>query len=148
MRTTLTIFLLLALACAAAGTATAQTPAGADGSAAAHPLSEAQIQAIKSVRAASEKRAAPLALQLAATAKQIYENMLSEKEDAALRRRLGRELDEAALKLLNIKGQSIRETVAVLTPAQRQLVRDEMRRPGAPGDLSELIARLFNLPEK
>ena len=146
MKNRLTILFLLALASATA--VTAQTPAGAENKAAAHPLSEAQVQAIKSIRAANERKAAPFALQLAAAAKQVYENMLSEKENAALRRRLSREMDEAVVKLLNIKGQSIREMVGVLTPAQKQLLRDEMRKPGAPGDLSELIAKLFNLPEK
>lgn len=111
-------------------------------------LSPAQLKAIKSIRAESEKKAAPLALQLAAVVKRIYENMLSEKEDAVLRRRLGKEMDRIAAQLLAIKGQSIRETVGVLTPEQRSLVRDEMRKPGAPADLSELIARIFGVPEK
>ena len=57
-------------------------------------------------------------------------------------------MDEIVVKLLAVKGQSIRDTVAVLTPAQKQLVREEMRKPGAPGDLSELIERLFSAPEQ
>jgi hypothetical protein len=146
MKAKLRLFLLCAFACVAATTATAQTPSGVGGG--GHPLSEAQRQALKSIKAEGEKKAAPLALQLAATAKQIYENMLSEKEDEALRLRLSKEMDETLLKILALKGQSIRDTVAVLTPAQKQLVREEMRKPGAPGDLSELIERLFNAPEQ
>lgn len=111
-------------------------------------LSPAQLQAIKSVRAESEKKAAPLALRLATVAKQIYENMLSEREDAALRRKLSREMDGVATQLLAIKGQSIRGMVRVLTPEQRSFVRSEMRKPDAPGDLSELITRVFSVPEK
>ena len=146
MKTGLTISLLFALASVAVIAARAQTPSGA--AAAAHPLTEAQVQAIKSIKAESEKKAAPLALQLAATAKQVYENMLSDKEDEALRLRLSKEMDETVVKLLAVKGQSIRDTVAVLSPAQKQLVREEMRKPGAPGDLSELIAKLFDTPEQ
>ena len=148
MKVKLTLFLLCAFACVAATTATAQTPSGVGGGGASHTLSEAQRQAIKSIKAEGEKKAAPLALQLAATAKQIYENMLSEKEDEALRLRLSKEMDETLLKIVALKGQSIRDTVAVLTPAQRQLVREEMRKPGAPGDLSELIEKFFNAPEQ
>jgi hypothetical protein len=149
MKVKLKLFLLFLFVSFAAAVATAQTPSGAaNGGAAGHPLSEAQRQAIKSLKVESEKRAAPLALQLAATVKQVYENMLSEKEDEALRLRLSKEMDETMSKILAVKGQSVRDTVAVLTPAQRQLVREEMRKPGAPADLSELIERLFNSPEQ
>ena len=111
-------------------------------------LSPAQLEAIKSIRAESEKKAAPLALRLAAVAKQIYGNMLSEREDAVLRRKLSRELNEVAARLLAIKGQSVRDMVRVLTPEQRDFIRGEMLKPGALGDLSELIARVFSVPEK
>jgi hypothetical protein len=147
MKAKLILLLLFALAHGAASTARAQTPPGAGGGA-GHPLSEAQRQALKSVKAESEKKVAPLAIQLAATVKQIYENMLSDKEDEALRLRLSKEMDETVLKVLAVKGQVIRDTIALLTPAQKQLVREEMRKPGAPGDLSELIERLFNAPEQ
>ena len=111
-------------------------------------LSSDQIQAIKSIRIASGKKAAPLALRLAVVTKQIYENMLSEKENPALRHKLSREMEKVAGQLLAIKGQSIRDIVRVLTPEQRDVLRSEMRKPGAPADLSELIGRIFSVPEK
>lgn len=130
-------------------TGMAQTPPVAPNTSDAKPhLTAAQLQAIKSVRIESEKKAAPLALRLASTAKQIYKNMLSEKEDEALGQRLSREMDKVVVALLALKGQSIRDMVRVLTPEQRQLMRSEMQKPGAPGDLSELIMRVFNVPEK
>ncbi|PYS75188.1 MAG: hypothetical protein DMF66_20140, partial [Acidobacteria bacterium] len=82
---------------------------------------------------------------LAAVVSKIYENMLADKPDEALRAKLSAEMKEAAWALLAIKGQAIRETVNVLTPAQKQLVKSEMRKPGAPADLGEVIARTFNL---
>jgi hypothetical protein len=133
-------FILGTLACAGV----AQTPPPD----ALPRLSQTQLQVIKSIRAEGEKGAAPLALHLAAVAKRIYENMLSEREDAALRRKLSREMEKVAAQLLAIKGQSIRGMVRVLTPEQRSIVRNEMRKPDAPGDLSELIARVFGIPEK
>jgi Spy/CpxP family protein refolding chaperone len=150
MKTKLMNFLLFTFffgAMLASGTA--QTPPVAPDTSDAQPhLTAAQLQSIKSIHTESEKKAAPLALRLALAAKRIYENMLSEKEDEALRQRLSREMDEVVVGMLAIKGQSIREIVRVLTPEQRQLVRSEMQKPGAPGDLSELIMRVFNVPEK
>ena len=108
-------------------------------------LSAAQTASIKAIQRASEKKAAPLALKLASTAKKIYENMLSDREDERLRAKLERELDGIGSKLIKLKGQSIREMVAVLTPEQKALVRMEMRKPGAPADLSELIIKLFRV---
>jgi Spy/CpxP family protein refolding chaperone len=134
---------------AAAGVGAAQVAPPASEKADANPhLTAEQVQTIKSIRAESEKKAAPFASRLASVAKQIYENMLSEKEDEALRRRLSGEMDEVVVELLAIKGQSIREMVRVLTPEQRQFIRREMQRPGAPGDLSELIMKVFNITEK
>ena len=74
--------------------------------------------------------------------------MLSEKEEDSLRLRYSREMNEAVVGILAVKGQSIRDMVRVLTPEQKKFIRSEMRKPGAPGDLSELIMRVFNIPEK
>lgn len=115
---------------------------------AAHQLSETQLRAIKSIHSASERKAAPLALLLAVAVKRIYENMLADREDEALRRRLSRQLDKLTTQILAIKGQSIRDVIGVLTPEQKRLVRTEMRKPGAPTDLMELMTRIFNIPEK
>ncbi|HEX3558358.1 MAG TPA: hypothetical protein VHU19_04095 [Pyrinomonadaceae bacterium] len=141
-------FLLTALvSLSAAWTATAQTGAESRGDA-AHTLSEAQREAIKRIHVESEKRAAPAALRLAGIVSRIYENMLADKPDEGLRTKLSEEMKEAAWELLEIKGQSIRDTVNLLTPEQKQIVKGEMRKPGAPADLSEVIARTFKLDEK
>lgn len=127
----------------------AQTPSTrANNSKAAPSLTAAQLQMINSIRAESEKKAAPVVLRLAATTKQIYENMLSDKEDDSLRQKLSRELNAVAAELLTIKGQSIRDIVGVLTPEERQLIRREMQKPDGPADLSELIMRVFQIPQK
>lgn len=115
---------------------------------AAHTLSDAQRQAIKRIHLTSEKRAALPALRLARVVSQIYKNMLANKPDDGLRVKLAAELKEVTWQLLEIKGEGIRQTVNVLTPAQKQLVRTEMAKPGAPADLSEVIAHTFNLSEK
>ncbi len=111
-------------------------------------LSAAQLQTIKAIRSKSEQQAAPLALRLASAAQHIYGNMLADKENQALRRRLSAQMNRAVVALLAIKGQAMRDVIAALTPAQKQLVKSEMRKPGAPGDLMELMGRVFSLPDK
>ena len=108
-------------------------------------LSPAQIDQLKAVKANLEKQAAPAALGLATTAKKIYVNMLADKEDQKLRKKLTKDLHRYAGELLNIKGQSFRDTLAVLTPIQKKLVLAEMQKPDAPGDLSEAVEKVFGL---
>ncbi len=137
------IYLLaIAFICAAAALTIAQGQQPVD---ARHSLSEAQKNSLKQIRSDSEKKAAPLALELASTVKQVYENVLSERENQRLRHRLDRRLHAIAAQLLTIKGQSIRDSVNVLTPEQKQLLKDEMRKPNAPGDLMELIGKIFSV---
>ncbi len=115
---------------------------------AAHTLTDAQKQAIKLIQADAEKRAAPAAARLALIVGRVYENMLADRPDEKLRARLSAQMERATWALLSIKGQSIHDILRVLTPAQRQLVRAEMHKPGAPSDLSEVVARLFKLDDK
>lgn len=116
--------------------------------AAENRLSETQLKAIKVIRVRAALRATPLALRLAMTAKRIYENLLSDKENASLRVRLDAEIHRIGGQLLTIKGNAIREEVLVLTPEQKKLIKTEMKKPDAPADLMEVIERTFNIPEK
>jgi len=144
----LTILLLVVLIFSAAAKLTnAQASAGNETDA-AHTLSETQRQAIKRIKDESEKKAAPVALRFAGIVSRIYENMLADRPDEGLRAKLDAEMKEVSWELLAVKGQSIRDIVGVLTPAQKQLVKSEMLKPGAPADLSEVVARTFKLDEK
>ena len=69
--------------------------------------------------------------------------MLADKPDVDLRAKLDNEMKETTWELLSIKGQSIRDSVAVLTPEQKLLVRTEMAKPGAPADLMEVFGKTF-----
>ncbi|HZT59870.1 MAG TPA: hypothetical protein VFA21_14765 [Pyrinomonadaceae bacterium] len=142
------LFLLTVLIfSASAKLANAQTGAEAKADA-AHTLSDAQRQAIARIKAESEKRAAPAAARLAGVVSGLYANMLADRPDEQQRAKLDAQLKELTWELLVIKGQLMRDTVNVLTPEQKQLVRSEMKKPGAPADLSEVIARTFKLDEK
>ena len=111
-------------------------------------LSDAQKAAIKRIHEESTKKAVPVGLRLAAVARKIYENILADRPNETLRKRLSVQLKKAATDLLDIKGQSLRDTVKVLTPAQKHLIRSEMRKPRASADLSEVIAKTFDLENK
>jgi hypothetical protein len=108
-------------------------------------LSRQQIDALKAVKANAEKRAEPDALKMAATIKAIYDNMLSPHEDQKLRRKLAAQLHRDAGRLLDLKGQSFRDSLAVLTPAQRETIREALKKPDAPSDIGELIEKTFGL---
>jgi uncharacterized membrane-anchored protein YjiN (DUF445 family) len=143
------VLLLAALSFAPAQTAKAQASQGTAAQAdPARTLTDSQKQAIKSIQADAERRAAAAALRLAGIVSKVYANMLADKPDARLRATLSARMEKATWTLLSIKGQSVYETLRVLTPAQRQLVRGEMRKPGAPMALSEVVARVFKLEEK
>jgi Spy/CpxP family protein refolding chaperone len=143
------VLFLVALVFATAGTTQAQATADANASAdAAHTLSDAQKQSIKNIQTAAEKQAALAALRLAGIVNKIYENMLADKPDERLRASLSAQMEKATWALLSIKGQSIHDIVRVLTPAQRRLVKAEMQKPGAPSDLSEVVAHVFKLDNK
>lgn len=111
-------------------------------------LSPVQLESLKTIKLRIEKQAAPAALGLALTAKKIYANMLADKEDQRLRKKLNKDLHRYAGQLLDLKGRSFRETLAILTPEQKKLVLAELQKPGAQGDLSEVVDRVFGITTK
>jgi hypothetical protein len=142
MKATLVLVVFLVFAFASQGQAAINESSAAQSST-APALSEAQQQAIKRIKAAGERKAALPGLRLAGIIRRIYQNMLAGKPDEKLRARLSAEMRETTWELLAIKGQTIRETVKVLTPEQKQYIKSEMKKPGVPADLGELIERVF-----
>ncbi len=126
-------------------TAQAQTLDTSNG---VNALSATQFEAVKSIRAKAAREAAPLAMKLASTVKQIYANMLADKPDEKLRKRLSRQMTETTGKIVLIKGETIREMVNLLTPEQKVLLKTEMKKSDAPADLSELMQRIFYIPKE
>ena len=137
------IFSTLACACLFAAVALAAN--AQDAAAPKHTLSQEQLAALKKINAEVTNQAAPLAIELTATAKEIVANMLSDKEDQALRQKLNTHLHQMAGQMLDLKGQSFRRMIAILTPEQRSLLRAEAQKPTATSDLADLIDRIFDL---
>jgi Spy/CpxP family protein refolding chaperone len=143
------IFLLAIVGCTSARAG--RMPAGdtPKPAAAARPsLTAAQKQALQAIDDEAKKKAAPVALRFAKIVKDIYENMLADQPDEDLRAKLANEMKESTWELLSIKGQAIRDSVAVLTPEQKQILRTEMAKPGAPSDLTEVIGKTFRPASK
>ncbi len=130
--------LLSALVFLASSPLLSQQPAPA-----ADPLTSAQQRQMAAIKDAMEQRAAPAAVRLTQITRRIYENMLADTPDEQLRTSLAREMHATLIELLDLKGQSIRDAVAVLTPHQKTQLRAAMSQPGAPADLSELMGKLF-----
>ena len=137
-------FVLSSMLCVNTATLTVASPAP---SPPASALSDAQKNAMRSIQAESERQSAPIAQKLSEALKAVYGNLLSDKPDASLGRKLDGEIKETAGQLLSIKSQSIRDTVALLTPEQKKLVRSELGKPGTPDDLTDLIVRLLGSTE-
>src|SRR2546429_5342064 len=93
-----------------------------DGAPAKIPLTAAQLAEFQKIKTDTENKAVPLAIDLGGIAKQIYANMLADKEDQQLRRQLNKRLHLTAGRLLDIKGQSFRDMIALLTHAQKEIL--------------------------
>jgi hypothetical protein len=159
MRTKL-IALLFALAFAACGasaqtrktararvrTTTAQRAVAAD--APKYPLSDEQRRAIQSVIAKGKAEGALLALAGAQGAKEFDENVLSDSPGAEADAKATKKLLDALAGVAELRLETIREVVALLTPEQKRLLREEMSKPGTPTALLDVLRRVFQLPEE
>ncbi len=153
------IFLLALCLNAVAPRALAQTrarvrkPAASSKSAAAsdapaYPLSDEQRRAIQSILTKSKLAGVPLALLGAQAAKAFDENVLAETSDAAADERATKQLLDSLAGVANLRLQTIRDVVALLTPEQKRLLRAEMSKPGTPTALLDVLSRVFKLSQE
>jgi hypothetical protein len=113
-----------------------------------YPLSEEQKRAIQSLLAKGKAEGAVLGLAGAQGAKEFDENILSETPSAEADAKAAKRLLDSLAGLAELRLELIREVVALLTPEQKRLLREEMSKPGAPTALLEVLARVFKLPEE
>ena len=132
----------LAIACCAAlvGTAGAQQPVPASPAVPNVPaLNDAQMAAIASLRGESEKKATLIAVQLAAVVQKIYDNNLADSPNETLRVSLDNEMKDLVWQLLQSKGDTMWAAYRLLTPEQKQIVKADIAKPRAPGDLPDVM---------
>jgi hypothetical protein len=116
---------------------------GAQRPSSAHPLSEQQKRGLQAIEADMKAKAAPLAVKIAALAQSLDRNTLADQPDADLDRRLTSELSQTVNEGLQLRLAAVRETVKILTPEQKSILRAEMEKPDANPDLIDLVTKLF-----
>jgi hypothetical protein len=114
----------------------------------AYPLSEEQKSAIRSILTKAKLEAVPLGLLGAQAAKAFDENVLADAPTAAEDERTTRQLLGSLAGVANLRLQTIRDVVALLTPEQRRLLRAEMSKPDTPTALLDVLSRVFKLPQE
>lgn len=113
-----------------------------------YPLSEEQKRAIHSIIAKSKAEGAVLGLAGAQGAKEFDENILSESPSTEADAKATKRLLDALAGVAELRLEAIREVVALLTPEQKRLLREEMSKPGTPTALLDVLKRVFKLPEE
>jgi hypothetical protein len=113
-----------------------------------YPLSDEQKRAIQSLLAKGKVEGAVLGLAGVQGAKEFDENVLSETPGAEADAKATKRLLDSLAGLAELRLELIREVVALLTPEQKRLLRDEMSKPGAPTALLDVLKRVFKLPEE
>lgn len=113
-----------------------------------YPLSEEQKRAIQSLLAKGKAEGAVLGLAGAQGAKEFDENVLSETPSAEADAKAAKRLLDSLAGLAELRLELIRRVVALLTPEQKRLLREEMSKPGAPAALLDVLSRVFKLPEE
>jgi hypothetical protein len=113
-----------------------------------YPLSEEQKRAIHSIIAKSKAEGAVLGLAGAQGAKEFDENVLSESPSTEADAKATKKLLDSLAGLAELRLEAIREVVALLTPEQKRLLREEMSKPGTPTALLDVLKRVFKLPEE
>jgi hypothetical protein len=111
-------------------------------------LTDAQRSAIRTLQSESEQKTTQLAVQLAGVVQKIYDNNLSETPNDELRVSLDNQMKDLVWQMLLVKGNAMWAAFRQLTPEQKQIVRSEIARPRAPGDLPDvmdLIVKTFRL---
>ena len=131
------------------GSALAQTTPPAPSATA---LTEAQKQALEAAGKEVASQVQPAALKLASLAKDYDRNILAEKPDPELEKKLANEMVETISQLvagaIRARIQSVREIAKLLTPEQKKLLLAELDKPGSNPDLVELINKVLGEKKK
>jgi hypothetical protein len=70
-------------------------------------------------------------------------NLLADQPDDSLSKQYNKEVGEVVLQVLNSLGDVMKQMVSILTPEQKQKIREAMKDPNAPKDIINLIGKLM-----
>jgi hypothetical protein len=103
------------------------------------------VKLLTSVEAEAKRTGQAGAEKIAAVAREIDRNILSEKPDAELDRKLRTQLVDAVMDTvrvaMNARLDAVTQIVKVLTPDQKKLLLAELDKPGTDPDLAELVQK-------
>ncbi|HXO21968.1 MAG TPA: periplasmic heavy metal sensor [Thermoanaerobaculia bacterium] len=125
---------------AAPAPAPTAAPAGA-------ALSQAQRKAIDEVLLQAKLKAQPLMVEVGTAAREVRENLLTPTPDPKARQRITKKIADAVAALAGLRIDTTAQILALLTPAQRDLVLEEEKKADWNADLYEILVKTLDIPK-
>jgi Spy/CpxP family protein refolding chaperone len=110
-------------------------------------LSDEQKRAIQSIMSKGKLEGALIAVEGARAAKRFDLNLLSESPDPAREEAETKTLLDSLANVARLRLRILKDVVALLTPEQRRVLRNEMSKADTPPELLDVLARVFKLPK-
>lgn len=105
-------------------------------------LTQKQMELFKSLNDSVETLKPVVINQLVGLVQKMNNNLLSDQPDEALTKQYNKEFGEIFSSILDSLGPVLKQMMLILTPAQKQLIRESMKNPNAPIDLFNLVGKL------
>jgi len=102
-------------------------------------LSKEQLEQMTSMKDSITKKLAPAIPQLMGILQKVNMNLLADKPDLALGKQYNTEVVGVVSQILESVTNTLMKTMDVLTPEQKQKIRDAMKNSTNPGDLINMI---------
>ncbi|MBB3186351.1 Spy/CpxP family protein refolding chaperone [Microbacter margulisiae] len=107
-------------------------------------LTKAQLAKMSALKDSVMKSLAPAIPQLLSLLKQINTNLLANQPDTTLERQYNQKVTVIVSHALDTLTDGIRQMTDLLTPEQKQKIKETMQDPNAPKDLVNLIMQSLN----
>jgi len=102
-------------------------------------LSKEQIEQMTQMKDSITKKLAPAIPKLMGILQKVNMNLLADKPDLALGKQYNEEAVGIVSQILELVTNTLMKTMDVLTPEQKQKMRDAMKNSTNPGDLINMI---------
>lgn len=105
-------------------------------------LTTKQIELLSTLKDSIEKAKPVIVNRLVEVIQKMNQNLLAEQPSDALNNQYSEELGDALGSIFVSLGDVFKQMAQILTPEQKQKIRDAMKEPNAPMDLPNLIGKL------